>query len=99
MVFFSFFCRDVLDHIAHVKVSGLTDAFEKYKEDIKQASTPPKVRVVFEMSTSGLLSVPEAYVNIELPDNGKSFTGKKKKQNWGLCRNASYLNIIFLDFR
>ncbi|ORZ14632.1 Hsp70 protein-domain-containing protein [Absidia repens] len=70
--------RNTLDHIAHVKVSGLTDALEKYKEDIKQSSTPPKVRVVFEMSTSGLLSVPEAYVNIELPDNGKSFTDKVK---------------------
>ncbi|KAI8339485.1 heat shock protein 70 family [Chlamydoabsidia padenii] len=69
--------RDILDRIAQVKVSGLTDALEKYKEDIKQSSTPPKVRVVFEMSPSGLLSVAEAYVNIELPDN-KSFKDKVK---------------------
>ncbi|KAI8098795.1 heat shock protein 70 family [Halteromyces radiatus] len=71
--------QDILDRIAHVKVSGLTDIIEKYKDDIKQASTPPKVRVVFEMSPSGLLSVPEAYVNIELPDSNKSFTGKDYK--------------------
>ncbi|CAO3607724.1 unnamed protein product [Cunninghamella blakesleeana] len=68
----------ILDRIAHVKVNGLTEALEKYKEEIKQSDTVPKVRVVFEMSPSGLLSVPEAYINVELLDSGKSFTDKVK---------------------
>ncbi|ORX61761.1 HSP70-domain-containing protein [Hesseltinella vesiculosa] len=68
--------QTILDNIAHVKVTGLTAALEKYSEDIKQSDKAPKVRVVFEMSPSGLLSVPEAYVSIELQDNGKTFTGK-----------------------
>ncbi|CAO3649389.1 unnamed protein product [Cunninghamella echinulata] len=70
--------QSILDRIAKVKITGLNDALEKYKEDIKQTETVPKVRVVFEMSPSGLLSVPEAFINVELLDSGKSFTDKVK---------------------
>ncbi|KAI8060942.1 heat shock protein 70 family [Gongronella butleri] len=72
----------VLDKIGRVKVSGLTAAMDKYKEDIKVAEKAPKVRVVFEMSPSGLLSVSEAYLNVELrksfADKVKSFFGGKE---------------------
>ncbi|KAG1467564.1 hypothetical protein G6F56_004344 [Rhizopus delemar] len=75
--------------IAKVKVNGLTAAFEKHQDDIKSSEQPPKVRVTFELSDSGLLSVPEASLSIgklTLKEKVKSFFGGKdntedKKEN------------------
>jgi hypoxia up-regulated 1 len=53
-----------LDGIAKVKVSGLTEAMKKHKDDIKNSEIPPKVRVTFELSNSGIVSVPEATLQI-----------------------------------
>lgn len=66
--------------IAKVKVNGLTAAFEKHQDDIKSSEQPPKVRVTFELSDSGLLSVPEASLSIgklTLKEKVKSFFGGK----------------------
>lgn len=63
-----------LDSIAHVKVTGLTEAFKKHKDDIKNSEIPPKVRVTFELTNSGLITIPEATLQI-----GKAtFKGKIK---------------------
>lgn len=67
-----------LDKIAKVKITGLTEAMEKYKEKIAaEQQQPPKVRVAIELSSSGLLSVPEATLSIQVPTatGMKSFTG------------------------
>lgn len=63
------------DEIATVKISGLTEAMKKHKDDIKASEIPPKVRVTFELSNSGMISVPEATLQL-----GKlTFKGKKRK--------------------
>ncbi|KAI7857208.1 Hsp70 protein-domain-containing protein [Circinella umbellata] len=67
-----------LDQIAKVKVTGLTEALEKYKDEINSAEQPPKVRVSIELSNSGLLSVPEASLSFQAKDNGSSFSDKVK---------------------
>lgn len=53
-----------LGSIAKVKVTGLTEALKKHKDDIKASEIPPKVRVTFELSNSGIISVPEATLQI-----------------------------------
>ncbi|RCH82779.1 Hypoxia up-regulated protein 1, partial [Rhizopus stolonifer] len=50
--------------IAKVKVTGLTEAMAKHKDDIKASEIPPKVRVTFELSGSGIVSVPEATLHV-----------------------------------
>ncbi|KAI9258219.1 Hsp70 protein-domain-containing protein [Phascolomyces articulosus] len=67
-----------LDQIAKVRITGLTEAMEKYKEDIQSAEQPPKVRVSIELSNSGLLSVPEASLSFQAKDSGSSFSDKVK---------------------
>lgn len=64
-----------LDSIAKVKISGLTEALKKHKDDIKNSEIPPKVRITFELTNSGIITVPEAILQI-----GKAtFKGKKKR--------------------
>ncbi|KAI9021643.1 Hsp70 protein-domain-containing protein [Phycomyces nitens] len=70
--------KENLDKIAKIKVTGLTDAVEKYSEEIKAAENPPKVRVTIEMSDSGLISVPEASVSIEIGEGKSTFSEKVK---------------------
>jgi len=53
-----------VDGIAKVKVTGLTEAMKKHKDDIKASEIPPKVRISIELSNSGLVSVPEATLQI-----------------------------------
>ncbi|KAF9923520.1 hypothetical protein FBU30_006442 [Linnemannia zychae] len=70
--------------IAHVSVTGLTDAINKFK-DISVAT--PKVKVTIELSDSGVVSVQEAIATIEtdhskkasLADKVKSFFGSSEK--------------------
>ncbi|CEG73106.1 hypothetical protein RMATCC62417_08549 [Rhizopus microsporus] len=66
--------------LAQVQISGLTAAMEKHKDDIKASEHPPKVRVTFDLSDSGILSVSEAILSVEKPtfkDKVKSFFGVK----------------------
>lgn len=66
--------------IAKVKVTGLTEAMTKHKDDIKASDIPPKVRVTFELSSSGIVSVPEANLHVAkltLKEKVKSFFGGK----------------------
>jgi hypoxia up-regulated 1 len=58
--------------LAQVQISGLTAAMEKHKDDIKASEHPPKVRVTFDLSDSGILSVSEAILSVEKP----TFKGK-----------------------
>lgn len=62
--------------IAHVTVSGLTDAISKFN-DVSVAS--PKVKVTMELTDSGILDIQEAIATIET-DNAKkaSFADKVK---------------------
>lgn len=53
-----------LSDLAKVKITGLTEAMKKHKDDIKSSEIPPKVRVTFELSSSGIVSVPEATLQI-----------------------------------
>ena len=53
-----------LDAIAKVKVTGLTEAMKKHKDDIKASEIPPKVLVTFDLSNSGIISVPEAILHV-----------------------------------
>lgn len=53
-----------VDGIAKVKITGLTEAMKKHKDDIKASEIPPKVRISIELSNSGLVSVPEATLQI-----------------------------------
>ncbi|KAI8149158.1 heat shock protein 70 family [Fennellomyces sp. T-0311] len=74
-----------MDKIAKVKVTGLTAAMEKYRDEINSAEHPPKARVSIELSNSGLLSVPEATLTIQLKDTSsidkvKSFFGSKEEE-------------------
>lgn len=72
-------CSDLgMNQIAKVKVTGLTEAFEKYQEDIKASEEPPKVKVAIDLTNSGLVSVAEASVSIQVKDSSSStFSGKK----------------------
>ncbi|KAI9282196.1 heat shock protein 70 family [Sporodiniella umbellata] len=66
--------------IAKVKVNGLTAAFKKHQDDIKNSEQPPKVRVIFSLSDSGILSVAEASLTVGKPtlkEKVKSFFGGK----------------------
>lgn len=59
--------------LAKVKITGLTEAMKKHKDDIKNSEIPPKVRVTFELSSSGIVSVPEATLQIgKLTFKGRS---------------------------
>lgn len=69
-----------MDDIAKVKISGLTEAMKKHKDDIKNSEIPPKVRVTFELSNSGMISVPEATLQLgklTFKEKVKSFFGGK----------------------
>lgn len=69
-----------MDSIAKVKVTGLTEAMKKHKDDIKASEIPPKVRVTFELSSSGIVSIPEAALHIgklTFKEKVKSFFGGK----------------------
>ncbi|KAK4520083.1 uncharacterized protein ATC70_008213 [Mucor velutinosus] len=69
-----------VDGIAKVKVTGLTEAMKKHKDDIKASEIPPKVRISIELSNSGLVSVPEATLQIgklTFKEKVKSFFGGK----------------------
>ncbi|KAI7901695.1 Hsp70 protein-domain-containing protein [Cokeromyces recurvatus] len=74
-----------MDGIAKVKVTGLTEAMNKHKDDIKATEIPPKVRVTFELSNSGIISVTEASLHIgkkSFKDKVKSFfSGKDTKDS------------------
>lgn len=66
--------------LAKVKINGLTEAMKKHKDDIKNSEIPPKVRVTFELSSSGIVSVPEATLQIgklTFKEKVKSFFGGK----------------------
>lgn len=72
-----------MDSIAKVKVTGLTEAMKKHKDDIKSSEIPPKVRVTFELSSSGIVSVPEATLQIgklTFKEKVKSFFGGSKEE-------------------
>lgn len=67
-----------MNQIAKVKVTGLTEALEKYQEDIKASEQPPKVKVAIDLTNSGLVSVAEASVSIQVKDPSSStFSGKR----------------------
>ncbi|CEP13674.1 hypothetical protein [Parasitella parasitica] len=73
-----------VDGIAKVKVTGLTEAMKKHKDDIKSSEIPPKVRVSIELSNSGLVSVSEATLQIAkltFKEKVKSFFGGKDSKN------------------
>ncbi|KAI8889869.1 HSP70-domain-containing protein [Backusella circina FSU 941] len=64
--------------IAKVKITGVKEVIKKHADDLKSQ----KMHVVFEMSNSGMFSVPEAYFEIpkrSFKDKVKSFFGKDKK--------------------
>ncbi|KAI9492706.1 heat shock protein 70 family [Zychaea mexicana] len=67
-----------LDQIAKVRITGLTAAMEKHKDEIDSAEQPPKVRVSIELSNAGLLSVPEASLSFQSKDTGSTFSDKVK---------------------
>ncbi|KAG0745224.1 hypothetical protein G6F57_009218 [Rhizopus arrhizus] len=69
-----------MKNIAKVRINGLTAAMEAHREDIKTSEQPPKVRIAFDLSDSGVLSVPEATLSIQKPtfkEKVKSFFGGK----------------------
>ncbi|KAL7317979.1 lumenal Hsp70 protein [Mucor circinelloides] len=73
-----------VDGIARVKVTGLTEAMKKHKDDIKASEIPPKVRISIELSNSGLVSVPEATLQIgklTFKEKVKSFFGGKDSKD------------------
>jgi hypoxia up-regulated 1 len=53
-----------VDGLAKVKITGLTETMKKHKDDIKASEISPKVRITFELSNSGILSIPEASLHI-----------------------------------
>jgi len=77
--------------IAHVSLSGLTDAIHKFK-DVSVAS--PKVKVTLELSDSGILNVQEAIATIET-DNAKkaSFADKFKSLFGGSEKNGDVKDV------
>ncbi|KAI1316575.1 hypothetical protein EDD11_009840 [Mortierella claussenii] len=66
--------------IAHVSLSGLTDAINKFK-DVSVAT--PTVKVTIELSESGLVSVGEAVAAIETDSSKKSTLADKVKSFFG----------------
>ncbi|KAF1804289.1 heat shock protein 70 family [Mucor lusitanicus] len=73
-----------VDGIAKVKITGLTEAMKKHKDDIKASEIPPKVRISIELSNSGLVSVPEATLQIgklTFKEKVKSFFGGKDSKD------------------
>lgn len=65
-----------LDKIAKVKVTGVSAAIEKHKDEIKDPELS-KVRVIVELSNSGIISVSEATLGLQLKEADKeSFSGK-----------------------
>ncbi|KAI8974913.1 heat shock protein 70 family [Pilobolus umbonatus] len=73
-----------LNSIGKYKVTGLTEAMKKHKDDIKTTEQPPKVRVSIELTNSGLVQVPEAFLHVKkvtFKDKVKSFFGGKETKN------------------
>ncbi|KAF9187414.1 Hypoxia up-regulated protein 1 [Haplosporangium sp. Z 767] len=66
--------------IAHVSLSGLTEAINKFK-DVSVAT--PKVKVTIELSNSGILSVQEAIATIETDNSKKASLADKVKSFFG----------------
>ncbi|KAF9930977.1 hypothetical protein BGZ75_003420 [Mortierella antarctica] len=66
--------------IAHVSLSGLTDAINKFK-DISVAT--PKVKVTIELSNSGVLTVRDATATIETDHSKKASLADKVKSFFG----------------
>ncbi|KAF9286428.1 hypothetical protein BGZ68_002900 [Mortierella alpina] len=66
--------------IAHVSLSGLTDAINKFK-DISVAT--PKVKVTIELSNSGVLIVRDATATIETDHSKKASLADKVKSFFG----------------
>lgn len=66
--------------IAHVTLSGLTEAINKFK-DVSVAT--PKVKVTIELSDSGILSVQEAVATIETDSSKKATLADKVKSFFG----------------
>ncbi|KAG0057180.1 hypothetical protein BGZ83_001123 [Gryganskiella cystojenkinii] len=66
--------------IAHVQLSGLTEAINKFK-DVSVAT--PKVKVTIELSDSGVLSVQEAIATIETDNSKKASLADKVKSFFG----------------
>ncbi|KAG0332948.1 hypothetical protein BG004_001029 [Podila humilis] len=66
--------------IAHVSLSGLTEAINKFK-DVSVAT--PKVKVTIELSESGILSVQEAIATIETDSSKKATLADKVKSFFG----------------
>ncbi|GJJ71741.1 hypoxia up-regulated 1 [Entomortierella parvispora] len=66
--------------IAHVSLSGLTEAINKFK-DVSVAT--PKVKVTIELSESGVLTVQEAIATIETDSSKKASLADKVKSFFG----------------
>ncbi|KAG0287695.1 Hypoxia up-regulated protein 1 [Linnemannia gamsii] len=66
--------------IAHVSLTGLTEAINKFK-DISVAT--PKVKVTIELSDSGILSVQDAIATIETDSSKKASLADKVKSFFG----------------
>ncbi|KAF9287722.1 hypothetical protein BGZ88_008480 [Linnemannia elongata] len=66
--------------IAHVSLTGLTEAINKFK-DISVAT--PKVKVTLELSESGILSVQDAIATIETDSSKKASLAEKVKSFFG----------------
>ncbi|KAG0254523.1 hypothetical protein BG011_005685 [Mortierella polycephala] len=66
--------------IAHVSLTGLTEAINKFK-DVSIAT--PKVKVTIELSNSGILSVQEAIATIETDSSKKASLADKVKSFFG----------------
>jgi len=66
--------------IAHVSLSGLTEAINKFK-DVSVAT--PKVKVTIELSESGVLTVQEAIATIETDNSKKASLADKVKSFFG----------------
>ncbi|KAI7870044.1 heat shock protein 70 family [Spinellus fusiger] len=73
--------------IAHVKITGLNEVVEKYSDSIASAETMPKVRVTIEVSDSGLVSVPEASVLVQVEEGEKATFSDKVKSFFGSKEN------------
>ncbi|KAI8907250.1 heat shock protein 70 family [Gorgonomyces haynaldii] len=69
--------------IAKIKVTGLTSAFEKFKDLYLEE---PKVKILFQLSESGLLSFSDAHVSFSIvkqdsiKDKVMNFLGGKKEE-------------------
>ncbi|CAO3565139.1 unnamed protein product [Mortierella alpina] len=66
--------------IAHVSLSGLTDAINKFK-DISVAT--PKVKVTIELSNSGVVTIRDATATIETDQSKKASLADKVKSFFG----------------